>query len=114
MFVTFMRIKRKSVVEDLPHLGESLTAEKAKSNLGYLLFILDLFEDVLRKGVCAIYNLDTAHDFSEFLAYLRAFRKVFNATIAHIELLVRVSYEVSNTNPIGWMLEEDPTVTWPV
>ena len=84
MFVTFMRLKRESVVDELAHLGESLIREKASSNLIYLEFILDLLEDVLRKGVCAIYNLDTAHDFSEFLPFLRAFRKVFNATIAHI------------------------------
>ena len=96
-----------------PHLGESLTAAKAASNLDYLEFIIDLVEDVLRKGVCAIYNFDTAPDFSDFLAYLREFRKVFKVTIADIELLVRATYEVRTTCPIGRMLEAAPTATWP-
>ena len=73
----------------------------------YLVFILDLFEDVLRKGVCAVYNLDTPHDFSDFLAYRWEFRSLFNVTIADVELLVRASYEVRTTWPIGRLLEAD-------
>ena len=111
MFVTFMRLKRKSVVEELPHLGESLTTEMAKRNLDYLEFIPDLVEDVLRKGVCAIYNLDTAPDFSDFLAYLREFRKVFNETIDDIEQLVRAADAVITSCPIGRMLEAEATAT---
>ena len=114
MFVTFMRLKCKSVVEELPHLGESLTASKASRNLDLLGVILDLVQGVLRKASVASHSLDTVHDFSDFLAYLREFRKVFNETIADIELLVRTTYEVSTSCPIVRMLEADPTATWPI
>ena len=114
MFVTFMKRKRRSVVEELHHLGESLAASKASSNLDLLEVILKLVEDVLRKAVVASHNLDTVHDFSDFFAYLREFRNVFNETIADIELLVRTTYEVSTSCPIVRMLEADPTATWPI
>ena len=113
MFVTFMKLKRSSVVEELPHLGESLAASKASRNLHLLGIILDLVQGVLRKASVASHSLDTVHDFPDFLAYLREFRKVFNETIADIELLVRASDAVSTSCPIGRMLEAEATATWP-
>ena len=114
VFVTSMKLKRRSVVDELHHLGESSAASKASSNLDLLEVILKLGEDVLRRAVVASPNLDTVHDLSDFLAYLREFRKVFNETIADIELLVRTTCEVSTSCPIVRMLEADPTATWPI